>query len=178
MLGIYLQRSTIPLTVTGFLLALVYIFSEPILVFLGQSPYIDSAAVLFVYGLIPQIFAYAVNFPIQKFLQAKSIVTPTSAYTSAGTLVLHLILSWLAVYKIGLGLFGSSLVLSLSWWIIAVAQFVYIVKSERCKYTWAGFSLQAFSGPREFLKLSAASAVMLCLESLVLSDSCFAGWVA
>ncbi|GMP66850.1 hypothetical protein CsSME_00027036 [Camellia sinensis var. sinensis] len=172
MLGIYLQRSTILLTVTGFLLALVYIFSEPILVFLSQSPYIDSTAVLFVYGLIPQIFAYAVNFPIQKFLQAQSIVTPTSAYISAGTLVLHLIL-WFAVYKIGLGLFGSSLVLSLSWWIIVVAQFVYIVKSERCKYTWAGFSLQAFSGPREFLKLSAASAVMLCWESYIsITDNC------
>ncbi|CAL5403463.1 unnamed protein product [Camellia sinensis] len=164
MLGIYLQRSTILLTLTGFVLAFVYIFSEPILVFLGQSPDIASAAALFVYGLIPQIFAYAVNFPIQKFLQAQSIVTP-SAYISAVTLVLHLILSWLAVYMIGLGLFGSSLVLSLSWWIIVIAQFIYIVKSERCKYTWAGFSLQAFSGLPEFLKLSAASAVMLCLES-------------
>nr|GLL23004.1 protein DETOXIFICATION 40 [Ipomoea trifida] len=164
MLGIYLQRSTVLLTITGVLLALIYVFSEPILIFLGQAPDISSAAALFVYGLIPQIFAYAINFPIQKFLQAQSIVTP-SAYISAATLVFHLILSWLAVYKLGLGLLGASLVLSFSWWIIVIGQFVYIVKSEKCRQTWTGFSVQAFSSLWGFFKLSAASAVMLCLET-------------
>nr|XP_048328755.1 protein DETOXIFICATION 40 [Ziziphus jujuba var. spinosa] len=164
MLGIYLQRSTILLTITGVFLAIIYILSEPILILLGQSTRIASAASLFIYGLIPQIFAYAVNFPIQKFMQAQSIVAP-SAYISSATLVLHLVLSWVAVYKIGLGLFGAAFVLSLSWWIIVVAQFVYIVKSERCKQSWRGFSWQAFSGLLDFFKLSVASAVMLCLET-------------
>ncbi|KAL3509712.1 hypothetical protein ACH5RR_029113 [Cinchona calisaya] len=164
MLGIYLQRSTILLSLTGVLLTIIYIFSKPILIFLGQSPQIASAAALFVYGLIPQIFAYAVNFPIQKFMQAQSVVQP-SAYISTATLVLHLLLSWVAVYKIGLGLLGASLVLSISWWIIVVGQFIYIVKSEKCKNTWTGFSLLAFSGLWGFFKLSTASAVMLCLET-------------
>ncbi|KAK1566589.1 hypothetical protein Q3G72_001733 [Acer saccharum] len=164
MLGVYMQRSGVLLSLTGVLLTIIYIFSKPILILLGESPEIASAAAIFVYGLIPQIFAYALNFPIQKFLQAQSIVAP-SAYISTATLALHLLLSWIAVYKIGLGLLGASLVLSLSWWLIVVAQFVYIVKSERCKYTWVGFSSQAFSGLREFFKLSVASAVMLCLET-------------
>ncbi|XP_027170642.1 protein DETOXIFICATION 40-like [Coffea eugenioides] len=164
MLGIYLQRSTILLSLTGVLLTIIYVFSKPILIFLGQSPDIASAAALFVYGLIPQIFGYAVNFPIQKFMQAQSIVQP-SAYISTATLVLHLVLSWLVVYKIGLGLLGASLVLSISWWIIVIGQFIYIVKSEKCKKTWTGFTLQAFSGLWGFFKLSAASAVMLCLEA-------------
>ncbi|XP_075079490.1 protein DETOXIFICATION 40-like isoform X2 [Nicotiana tabacum] len=172
MLGVYLQRSTILLTLTGVLLTLVYVFCKPILIFLGESPEIASAAALFVYGLIPQIFAYAVNFPIQKFLQAQSIVLP-SAYISAATLVLHLVISWVAVFKIGLGLLGASLVLSLSWWIIVIAQFVYILKSEKCKQTWNGFSLKAFSGLYGFFKLSAASAVMLCLETCMT----ISGWV-
>ncbi|XP_034701399.1 protein DETOXIFICATION 40-like [Vitis riparia] len=164
MLGIYLQKSTVLLTITGFLLTFIYIFCKPILILLRESSEIASAAAIFVYGLIPQIYAYAANFPIQKFLQAQSIVAP-SAYISAATLLLHLLLSWVAVYKIGLGLVGSSLVLSLSWWIIVVAQFFYIVKSEKCKYTWGGFSLKAVSGLCGFFKLSAASAVMLCLET-------------
>lgn len=164
MLGVYLQRATLVLTATGFPLAIVYLLSKPILLLLGQSSALASAAAVFVYGLIPQIFAYAVNFPIQKFLQAQSIVAP-SAIISAGTLGVHLLLSWVAVYVLGMGLIGASLVLSLSWWIIVGAQFVYILMSERCKYTWTGFNVQAFSGLREFLKLSAASAVMLCLET-------------
>ncbi|XP_072956074.1 protein DETOXIFICATION 40-like isoform X1 [Typha angustifolia] len=164
MLGVYLQRSTVLLMATGIPLAVIYAFSRPILVLLGESPEIAKAAAVFVYGLIPQIFAYAANFPIQKFLQAQSIVAP-SAYISAGTLVVHLLLSWLAVYKIGLGLIGASLVLSLSWWIIVAAQFVYIVTSPKCRFTWTGLTWQAFSGLPEFLKLSTASAVMLCLET-------------
>ncbi|KGN43525.1 protein DETOXIFICATION 40 [Cucumis sativus] len=164
MLGIYLQRSSILLTLTGFVLTLIYIFCKPILIFLGESKEIASAAEVFVYGLIPQIFAYAINFPIQKFLQAQSIVFP-SAYISAGTLVVHVVLSWVAAYKMGLGLLGVSLVLSLSWWIIVMGQFVYIVKSDKCKETWRGFSAKAFSGLPGFFKLSLASAVMLCLET-------------
>ncbi|XP_057455819.1 protein DETOXIFICATION 40-like [Lotus japonicus] len=164
MLGIYMQRSTVLLSLAGVVLTVIYIFSEPILIFLGESPRIAKAAALFVYGLIPQIFAYSLNFPIQKFLQAQSIVAP-SAYISAATLVLHLILSYVVVYVLELGLLGASLMLSVSWWIVVIGQFVYIVKSERCRHTWKGFTIQAFSGLPEFFKLSAASAVMLCLET-------------
>lgn len=163
-LGTYLQRSIILLSLSGILVALIYIFSKPLLLLLGEPQNIASAAALFVYGLIPQIFAYAFNFPIQKFLQAQSIVAP-SAYISVATLFLHVLLSWVSVYKLELGLLGASLVLSLSWWITVVAQFVYIVKSDRCKYTWAGFTSEAFTGLPGFFKLSAASAVMLCLEA-------------
>uniref|UniRef100_A0A5B6YM55 Protein DETOXIFICATION n=1 Tax=Davidia involucrata TaxID=16924 RepID=A0A5B6YM55_DAVIN len=164
MLGVYLQRSTILLMSTAIPVMMIYIFSKPLLLLLGESTAIASAAAVFVYGLIPQLFAYAANFPIQKFLQAQSIVVP-SALISAGTLVFHLLFTWLVVYKFGWGLLGASLVLSLSWWIVVVAQFVYILVSPRCKKTWTGFSVQAFSGLWDFLKLSTASAVMLCLET-------------
>ncbi|XP_020541084.1 protein DETOXIFICATION 40-like isoform X4 [Jatropha curcas] len=164
MLGVYLQRSTVILTAAGIPLTLIYAFSKQILLLLGESKEIAAQAAVFVYGLIPQIYAYAANFPIQKFLQAQSIVFP-SAYIAAGTLVVHLVMSWLAIYKLGWGLLGASLVLSLSWWIIVIAQFLYIVTSSKCKRTWTGFTRQAFSGLWDFLKLSIASAIMLCLET-------------
>ncbi|KAF8031445.1 hypothetical protein BT93_D0607 [Corymbia citriodora subsp. variegata] len=164
MLGIYLQRSTILLMATAIPVMFIYIFSKQILLLLGESTSIASAAAVFVYGLIPQIFAYAANFPIQKFLQAQSIVNP-SAYISAATFVVHVLLSWIVIYKLGVGLLGASLMLSFSWWVIVVAQFVYILLSDRCKLTWRGFSFQAFTGLWDFLKLSTASAVMLCLET-------------
>ncbi|XP_021719696.1 protein DETOXIFICATION 40-like isoform X1 [Chenopodium quinoa] len=164
MLGVYMQRSTVLLMATGIPLMIVYLFSKDILLLLGEPENIASAAAIFIYGLIPQIFAYACNFPIQKFLQSQSVVFP-SAYISAAALVAHIGLTWVAVYKLGWGLLGAGLVLSFSWWIIVVAQFVYIVVSSRFKYTWTGFSLAAFSGLYEFFKLSAASAVMLCLET-------------
>ncbi|KAH7838953.1 hypothetical protein Vadar_033091 [Vaccinium darrowii] len=106
-----------------------------------------------------QIFAYGVMF-----LQAQSIVAP-NAIISAVTLVVHILATWVVVYYLGWGLLGASLVLSFSWWIVVVAQFVYILTSSRCKYMWTGFSVQAFSGLWSFLKLSTASGVMLCLET-------------
>ncbi|XP_050213025.1 protein DETOXIFICATION 40-like [Mercurialis annua] len=164
MLGIYLQRSTVLLMATGIPLTLIYLFSKPILILLGEPVAIASAAAVFIYGLIPQIFAYAANFPIQKFLQSQSIIAP-SAYISLAALLVHLLFSWLAVFKWNWGLLGAALVLSMSWWIIVVAQFIYVVTSRRCRDTWRGFSLQAFFGVWGFFKLSAASAVMLCLET-------------
>ncbi|MED6207643.1 Protein DETOXIFICATION 31 [Stylosanthes scabra] len=53
--------------------------------------------------------------------------------------------------------------LNVSWWLIVVAQMVYIV-SGSCNDTWKGFSLQAFQSLCGFVRLSLASAVMLCLE--------------
>lgn len=164
MLGIYMQRSTILLLATSIPLMIIYIFCKPILLGLGESASIAAAAAIFVYGLIPQIFAYACNFPIQKFLQAQSIVFP-SAYISLGALVVHIVLSWVVVYKLGWGLLGAALMLSFSWWLIVVGQFVYILWTPRCRRTWTGFSMKAFSGLWSFLKLSVASAVMLCLET-------------
>ncbi|XP_047940945.1 protein DETOXIFICATION 40-like [Salvia hispanica] len=164
MLGIYMQRSTVLLMLTGIPLTAVYVFSEPILLLLRQAPELAAAAAMFVYGLIPQIFAYAANFAMQKFLQAQSIVGP-SAYISAAALAAHIVLTWAALYVFRWGLLGAGLVLSLSWWVIAGAQFVYIVRSERCRRMWTGFSPAAFSGLWGFFKLSASSAIMLCLET-------------
>ncbi|CAA3008825.1 protein DETOXIFICATION 40-like [Olea europaea var. sylvestris] len=164
MLGIYMQRSTILLVLSGLPLMVIYLFSKPILMLLGESKSLASAAALFIYGLIPQIFAYAANFPIQKFLQAQSIVNP-SAYISAAALVLHVFLTWLALFVLGWGLLGAGLVLSFSWWIIVAGQFIYILFSDKCKLTWTGFDWMAFSGLWDFFKLSSASAVMLCLET-------------
>ncbi|KAJ6416276.1 hypothetical protein OIU84_002174 [Salix udensis] len=163
MLGVYVQRSTILLTLAGLVLMFVYIFCKPILIGLHESPAISSAAALFVYGLIPQIFAYACNFPIQKFLQAQSVILPSTCI-SAAALALHLILCWVVIFKLGGGLLGAGLVTSFSWWVIVVAQFVYILVSKKFRHTWKGFSIQAFSGLWDFFKLSLASGVMLCLE--------------
>ncbi|CAN8305398.1 unnamed protein product [Cochlearia groenlandica] len=164
MLGVYLQRSTVVLVLTGLPMTLLFLFSKPLLISLGEPADVASTASTFVYGMIPMIFAYAVNFPIQKFLQSQSIVTP-SAYISAATLVLHVAMSWLVVFKLEWGLVGLAVVHSVSWWIIVLAQVLYIKMSPRCTKTWTGFTWKAFDGLFGFFRLSAASAVMLCLET-------------
>ncbi|XP_009591643.1 protein DETOXIFICATION 29 [Nicotiana tabacum] len=162
MLGTYMQRSWVILTTTALVLIFPYIFATPLLKFIGQTADISKWAGMFAVWMIPQLFAYALNFPIQKFLQAQSKIMVMAAIAAIG-LIGHTLLSWLLMIKLGWGLVGGAVVLNGSWWFIVVAQLVYIF-SGTCGQAWSGFSLKAFQNLWDFVKLSFASAVMLCLE--------------
>ncbi|KAF5746566.1 protein TRANSPARENT TESTA 12-like [Tripterygium wilfordii] len=162
MLGVYMQRSWIILITTALCLSSVYIFAGRILRLIGQTAEISKAAGTLSLYMIPQLFAYAINFPIAKFLQAQSKMMVMSLIAAAA-LVLHTVFSWLLMLKLHWGLVGAAVVLNASWWFIDLSQFLYIV-SGTCGRAWSGFSIKAFHNLWGFVKLSLASAVMLCLE--------------
>jgi MATE family multidrug resistance protein len=162
MLGIYMQRSWVILITTSLLLSVLYIFAAPLLKLIGQTEEISETAGLFAIYMIPQLFAYAANFPIAKFLQSQSKIM-VMALIAAVALVFHTLFSWLLMLKLGWGLVGAAVVLNASWWFIVLAQLVYIF-SGTCGRAWSGFSLKAFHNLWGFVRLSLASAVMLCLE--------------
>ncbi|CAN1264594.1 Protein DETOXIFICATION 35 [Linum perenne] len=150
MLGIYMQRSWIILTVSCFALLPIYIFATPILTLLGQQQSIANSAGHFTLLIIPQLFSLAINFPTQKFLQAQSKVNA---------------LAWIAllfIFKFGWGTTGAALAYDITSWGVALAQVVYVV--GWCNEGWSGLSWLAFKDIWGFVKLSFASAVMLCLE--------------
>ncbi|KAI4328172.1 hypothetical protein L6164_020550 [Bauhinia variegata] len=163
MLGVYMQRSWVILITTSLFLSMLYIFAAPLLKLIGQTTEISEAAGVFAIWMIPQLFAYALNFPIAKFLQAQSKIM-VIASISAVALVLHTIFSWLLILEVGLGLVGAAVVLNASWWFIILSQLGYIL-SGRCGAAWSGFSWKAFQNLWSFVRLSVASAVMLCLET-------------
>ncbi|KAK9903886.1 hypothetical protein M0R45_000857 [Rubus argutus] len=162
MLGIYMQRSWVILFGTGVVLSFFYIFAQQILYGIGQTADISKAAGIFAIYMIPQLFAYAMNFPITKFLQSQSKIM-VMAVIAVVVLIFHTVFSWLLMLKLGWGLVGAAVVLNVSWWIIVFAQLGYIV-SGTCGRAWTGFSWKAFQNLWGFIKLSLASAVMLCLE--------------
>ncbi|PWA80572.1 multi antimicrobial extrusion protein [Artemisia annua] len=163
MLGIYMQRSWVILLVTALIMMNLYIFATPMLLLIGQTEEIAHAAGKLALWMIPQLFAYALNYPIAKFLQAQSKIM-VMAFIAATALVLHTIFSWLFMLKLGYGLAGGAVVLNLSWWFIVVSQLIYIF-SGTCGRAWSGFSWGAFSNLWSFVKLSFASAIMMCLET-------------
>ncbi|KAF8087389.1 hypothetical protein N665_0588s0055 [Sinapis alba] len=162
LLGVYLQRSWVILSATALILSLLYIFAAPILTFIGQTATISAMAGLFSIYMIPQIFAYAINFPTAKFLQSQSKIM-VMAGISGVALVIHTFFTWLVMSRFHWGLPGLALVLNTSWWFIVVAQLVYIF-SGTCGEAWSGFTWEAFHNLWGFVKLSMASAVMICLE--------------
>jgi len=163
LLGLYMQRSWIILLSTALIMSLIYIFATPILLVIGQQKDIAEMAGKFALWMLPQLFAYAMNFPLAKFLQAQSKVMVMSIIAGCA-LVVHVLLSWILIFKVGWGLPAAALVLNLSWWIIVLAQIGYVF-SGACRDAWAGFSWSAFSNLGAFVRLSLASGVMLCLEA-------------
>ncbi|GAB4826325.1 Protein DETOXIFICATION 35 [Ancistrocladus abbreviatus] len=169
MLGIYMQRSCIILWVSCIILLPVYIFTTPILKLLGQEEEIADLAGNFTLLIIPQLFSYAITFPTQKFLQAQSKVTAL-AWIGFIAIILHIMMLWLFIFVFGWGLPGVAAALDITSWGISIAQVVYIV--GWCKESWNGLSLLAFKDLWAFVKLSVASAVMLCLEVWYLMSVC------
>ncbi|GJN17557.1 hypothetical protein PR202_gb04635 [Eleusine coracana subsp. coracana] len=136
-------------------------------VYMQRSWIICSAAISAVSGTyarwcVPQLLAYAVNFPIQKFYQAQSRVWVMTAISGA-VLGVHALLNWVVVTKLGRGLVGAALVGNVSWWLLNAAQLVPVVGGWFPE-AWTGFSRKAFASLGGFVRLSVASAVMLCLE--------------
>ncbi|CAA3024956.1 DETOXIFICATION 35-like [Olea europaea subsp. europaea] len=161
MLGVYMQRSMIILFATCCILLPLYIFATPILKVLGQSDEIANLSGVYTLMIVPQLFSLSVTFPTQKFLQAQSKVS-VLAWIAFLAIVLQVFICWLFVYVFGWGAPGAATAYDLTSWGTAIAQFVYVI--GWCKDGWKGFSGSAFKEIWAFVRLSLASAVMLCLE--------------
>ncbi|XP_052188467.1 protein DETOXIFICATION 27-like isoform X2 [Diospyros lotus] len=163
MLGIYMQRSWIVLFICGVLLLPVYIFASPILKLLGQTPTVAELSGSAAIWMIPLHFSFVFQFPLQRFLQSQ-LKTGVIAWVSLAALLVHVFVSWLFVYRLKLEVVGVAVTLNFSWWVLVIGLMGYAVFGG-CPLTWSGFSIEAFSGLGQFVKLSAASGVMLCLEN-------------
>ncbi|XP_061999416.1 protein DETOXIFICATION 34-like [Rosa rugosa] len=161
LLGIYLQRSWIIMTIACSCLLPIYIYAAPVLKLLGQDENIADVAGKLCIQIIPQMFSMAINFPTQKFLQAQSKVSFLSLFGFA-TLVLHIGLLCVFLKVFGWGMSSAAAAFNISSWAMTLAQVVYIV--GWCRDGWKGLSWLAFKDLWSFAKLSVASAIMLCLE--------------
>lgn len=134
-------------------------FATPILRLLGQPDDVAVESGVVALWLIPLHFSFAFQFPLQRFLQSQ-LKTAVIAWVSLVGLLVNVLTSWLLVYVWDVGVVGAAIALDVSWWVLVFGMYAYVAYGG-CPLTWTGFSMEAFSGLWEFLKLSAASGVML-----------------
>nr|XP_027095211.1 protein DETOXIFICATION 27-like [Coffea arabica] len=163
MLGIYLQRSWIVLFIGCVILLPLYFYATPVLKLLGQPDDVAEQSGTVAMWFIPLHFSFAFQCTLQRFLQSQ-LKTAVLAWVSLVALVVHVLMCWLLVYHFELGIVGTAITLDVSWWILVLGLFGHVVLGG-CPETWNGFSMQAFSGLWEFLKVSTASGIMLCVEN-------------
>ncbi|RWW43481.1 hypothetical protein BHE74_00050849 [Ensete ventricosum] len=176
MLGVYLQRSWIVLFGCAVLLLPLYILATPLLELVGEPAELAREAGRVCIWFIPTHLSFAFLFPLNRFFQSQ-LKNSVSAVTSGLVLAVHVFLSWVVVYKLDQGLRGAALTLGFSWWLQVLGQFAYLACGG-CPQTWKGFSMDAFFELWEFVKLSAASGVMLWyLRLLLLLFPGFLVWI-
>lgn len=164
MLGVYMQRSWIVLFLCCILLLPIYLFASPFLKLLGQPTEVAELSGVVSMVMIPLHFSFAFQFPLQRFLQSQ-LKTAVIAWVSLVGLAVHVFVSWFFVYRLQFGVIGTAITINFSWWVLVFGLLGYTLFGG-CPLTWAGFSIEAFSGLWEFTKLSAASGVMLWYPSL------------
>lgn len=163
MLGIYLQRSWVVLFLSSILLVPMFVFATPILKFIGQPDAVAERSGLVAVWLIPFHLSFPFQFTLQRFLQCQ-LKTAIIASVSGVALVIHVLISWFFVYKMGIGIVGTALTIDFSWWLSVMGMLGYTLFGG-CPHSWTGFSAEAFVDLWEFFKLSLASGVMLALEN-------------
>ncbi|KAK8638266.1 hypothetical protein V6N13_136702 [Hibiscus sabdariffa] len=163
MLGIYLQASCIISFFFSIIISIMWVFTEPILVFLHQDPEISRIAALYMKHLIPGLFAYGFLQNILIFLQTQSIVIPLVVF-SIIPLGIHFGIVYSLVNKTSLGFKGAAMAASISIWISFLSLAMYVIFANRFKNTWKGWSFESFDYIIRNSKLALPSAAMVCLE--------------
>ncbi|KAK3423650.1 hypothetical protein EUGRSUZ_F00504 [Eucalyptus grandis] len=126
MLGVYLQRSWIVLTICSIFLVPLFIFTALLLKALGQEDKIADAAGEISPWLIPILFAFVMSFTCQMFLQAQS-KNMIIAYIAAPLVVVHPCLSWLWTTKYKFGIQGAMASTILAYWLLNIGQLVFVM---------------------------------------------------
>lgn len=162
LLGIYKQRAMLLLTVVSIPVAFMWFYTGQILLLFGQDPDIAMEAGTYARWMIPGLFAYGLLQCHVRFLQSQNVVLPVMVSAGA-TALFHLLVCWLLVHVAGMGGKGAALSNAISYWVYMILLAVYVRVSSSCLQTWAGFSMEAFHGACDFLRLAVPSALMLWL---------------
>ncbi|XP_062187273.1 protein DETOXIFICATION 18-like [Phragmites australis] len=163
MMGVYLQASIVTSALFSVLVSLLWLYSEPFLVFLRQDPEVSRLAAVFLRYMIPAQFAYGFIQCTLRFLQTQSVVMPLVAF-SLLPLVLHVGITHAFVHHLGLGFAGTAMSTSVSLWLSFLMLAAYVRFSEKFRDTWGGFTTEAFRHVLPGMKLAIPSAVMICFE--------------
>ncbi|OQU88304.1 hypothetical protein SORBI_3002G006500 [Sorghum bicolor] len=162
-MGVHLQASLLTSALASAAVSLLWLYSEPLLVFLRQDPGTSRLAADFLRHSVPALFAYGFIQCALRFLQAQSVVAPLVAF-SLLPLAAHIGVAHALVNALGMGFAGAAVATSVSLWLSFLMLAAYVMASDRFRETWPGLTTEAFRHVLPGMKLAIPSAVMVCFE--------------
>ncbi|KAL2531623.1 MATE efflux family protein [Abeliophyllum distichum] len=144
-------------------ISILWIYTDKLLILIGQDHSISIEAGKFTIWLIPALFPYAILQSLVRYLQTQSLILPMFL-SSIATLCFHLPICWAFIFKLNLGNTGAAVSIGLSYWFNVILLWLYVKYSPSCNRTRAPFSKDVFQTVCEFFRFAIPSALMVCLE--------------
>ncbi|KAF3613190.1 MATE efflux family protein 8 [Capsicum annuum] len=162
-LGTYTYSAIICLFLVCIPVSVLWIFTDKLLILMGQDPSIAAEAGKYAIWLIPTLFPYAILQSLVRYLQAQSIILPM-LINAVASLCFQVTVCWAFIFKLNLGSTGAALSIGLSYWLNVILLMFYVKYSSACEKTRASFSRDVFLTIGDFFRFAIPSAVMVCLE--------------
>ncbi|KAJ3254629.1 hypothetical protein HK103_007039 [Boothiomyces macroporosus] len=165
-LGKHLQRAIVVEFFLAIPIAILWWFTEPVLLLLGQNPEIARISGLFARFMIPGLFPYLVNSCLQRYLQGQGIMRP-SLYILLIASPINIFLQWLLVWSpLKVGPYGAPIATSIVNTLLPLLSMLYIkfVDGGECYGGWEW--KEALDLPKIYtvIKLGLPGILMMCSE--------------
>lgn len=160
LVGVYLQRGMAVILSFFPFIAVLWCFTEPILVLLRQDEDIARLAGYYTLVLIPGLPFVMVFECLKKYLQSQSIMAPIF-YAMLVASVIDILMCWALVNGAGMGLHGAPIALVFAWASLPIFLGIFIKVRGLHKRTWGGWSREAFKEWGTFFKYALPGMVML-----------------
>ncbi|EJF56652.1 MOP flippase [Dichomitus squalens] len=166
--SVHLQRCITLLWLLFVPVAIFWTYMEPVLLLLGQEERLAHDVQSFLRVLVFGAPGYIGFESLKKYLQCQGIMR-ASTYVLIAVAPINLVLNVILVHHTSLGLLGSPLAISITFWLcfIFLALFTYLSPAHRKNGTWAGFhfGLVLDAGScANFLKLALPGILMVGTE--------------
>ncbi|KAH0699096.1 hypothetical protein KY285_013554 [Solanum tuberosum] len=162
-LGTFTYSAIICLFLVCIPVSVLWIFTDKLLILMGQDPSIATEAGKYAIWLIPTLFPYAILQSLVRYLQAQSLILPM-LLSAVVSLCFQVTICWVFIFKLNLGIIGAALSIGLSYWLNVILLILYVKYSSVCEKTRASFSRDVFLTTGDFFRFAIPSAVMVCLE--------------
>ncbi|KAK9325414.1 mate-domain-containing protein [Lipomyces orientalis] len=161
-LGVLLQRGCFVLGTLYIPVVGLWLYAEPVLRALGQSPELSASSASFLQCLIPGGLGFIFFEALKKFLQVQGLMQ-AGTYVLLVTSPLNGILNYLFIHPLGFGLNGAAMATGLTYWLSFIGLVMYTTFSRGSR-AWGGFSRRAFTNLGIYYRLSILGIIMVGTE--------------
>jgi MATE family multidrug resistance protein len=165
-LGKHLQRAIVIQALLSIPITLLWCYTEPLLLLLGQDPDISRLSGTFALYMIPGLFPYLCSQSIQKYLQAQGIMKAGMWIMVIASPVNAFLQYFLVWSDYGVGAIGAPIATSITNTLLPLMMILYMVFVEGgdCWGGWDWSEALDLSQIWIFVKLGTPGVIMLCSE--------------